>query len=224
MSNNGKNDITIEAGERIAQLVVMKDPKVTIEVKDKLTTTSRNANGFGSTGVTKLGNKLEFHQTPRYLSYNNVQHNTTPMTAAAATMQGGDQEPVCNVDISHDPFNDTQTVAIIVRGNYPTKGLVLEESETWNQRVNITTCKPGTPASKIKNWRKRLKGSTLIKIGNEHITSVAQAQQIFEALPKNEAVDLTIGLVEKLPIHDTNGVPMMYFDQLNTVATHLQKY
>jgi hypothetical protein len=126
------------------------------------------------------------------------------------------------MDISHDPFNDTQKATIIVQGNHPTKGLVLNDSETWNERVIITTCKPGTPASKIKNWRKRLKGSTLLKIGNVDITCAAQVTTVFEKLPTNEAVDLTVELVEKLPMHDTNGVPLMYFDQLNTIVTHLQ--
>ncbi len=58
MSNNGTSVISIKAGERIAQLLVNKDLKVTVKVKDDLTSTTCNANGFGSTGVTKLGDKL----------------------------------------------------------------------------------------------------------------------------------------------------------------------
>jgi deoxyuridine 5'-triphosphate nucleotidohydrolase len=222
MSNNGESAYNVKAGERIAQLIIVKDPMVTVEVNDSLATTARNTNGFGSTGVTKIGDKMNTHKMRSSTPVEHMHHSPSSTTAAAATMQGGDQEPVCNVDISHDPFNDRQTVTIVVRGNHPTKGLVLDDSETWNDHVIITTCKPGTPASKIKNWRKRLKGSTLLKIGNVDITSTAQATSVFEQLPTNEAVDLTVGLVEKLPMHDTNGVPMMYFDQLNTVATHLQ--
>lgn len=59
MSNNGNATISIKAGEQIAQLLVIKDPKVTLEVKDDLTLTNRNTNGFGSTGVTKLEEKSD---------------------------------------------------------------------------------------------------------------------------------------------------------------------
>jgi dUTP pyrophosphatase len=221
MSNNGKSTISIKAGEQIAQLLVIKDPKVIVDVKDNLTLTTRNTNGFGSTGVTKLGDKSTLHTGPTTVPVDSLQKYPPSTAAAAATMQGGDQEPVCNVDISHDPFNDTQKATIMDHGNHPMKGLLLDNSETWNEQVIITTYKSGTPASKIKNWRKRLKGSMLLKIGDVNIMPVVQVHIVFETLPQNEAVDLTIGLVEKLPMHDTNGVPMIYFDQLTTVATHL---
>jgi dUTP pyrophosphatase len=222
ISNNGDGDIDIKTGDRIAQLVIAKDHNVTIEVKEQLSATIRNENGFGSTGTGKLIKPgIQQHHMPTSSPSDIPTLECQPTTAAAATLQD-DHTPVCNVDISHDPFMDTQTASIVIRGNHPTMGLILEDSETWNSRVIISTCKPGTPALKIKNWRKRLKGNTLLKIGQTEITDVKQATEIFAKLPRNEAIDITIGLDEKLPMHDTNGVPMMYFDQLNTIATHLQ--
>jgi dUTP pyrophosphatase len=43
-------DVTIEPGERIAQLVIAKHERANFEVVSELTETSRGAGGFGSTG------------------------------------------------------------------------------------------------------------------------------------------------------------------------------
>jgi hypothetical protein len=76
-----------------------------------------------------------------------------PTVAAAASMEAIDNEPICNIDLSHDPFFDIQHVPMTIRGNHITQGLILNDSNTWNDRVIITTCQPGTPAAKIKNWQ-----------------------------------------------------------------------
>ncbi len=45
------NDIQIEKGERIAQLVIQEVPVVTLAVVDELDATDRGAGGFGSSGT-----------------------------------------------------------------------------------------------------------------------------------------------------------------------------
>lgn len=42
---------TYDAGDRIAQLIVMPYPQVEFELVDELTSTERNNDGFGSTGT-----------------------------------------------------------------------------------------------------------------------------------------------------------------------------
>lgn len=49
--NLGKNTIRFHKGERIAQGVINKLPKVNIKEKQELSTTERGTNGFGSTGI-----------------------------------------------------------------------------------------------------------------------------------------------------------------------------
>ena len=46
-----KNAVTIEAGDRIAQLVIQRVPEVQILEVDELDDTDRGAGGFGSSGV-----------------------------------------------------------------------------------------------------------------------------------------------------------------------------
>jgi hypothetical protein len=143
-------------------------------------------------------------------------------TAAAVTMEAIDNKSRCNIDLSYDPFIDIQDITMISRGNHNTRGLVLQNSNMWNDKINIITCKPGTPAAKIKNWRLRLKNSTLLKIDDVIVTKIADVTSYFQTVPPNKEVMLTIGLNEKRVMNDSKGIPMMYYDQLNAVATHLE--
>ena len=49
--NLGDRAVTIERGQRIAQLVIAPVAKVATEVVDELAGTARGADGFGSTGA-----------------------------------------------------------------------------------------------------------------------------------------------------------------------------
>ena len=49
--NLGKEDIVIENGDRIAQLVFIKYERAQIELVDELSSTARSQGGFGHTGV-----------------------------------------------------------------------------------------------------------------------------------------------------------------------------
>ena len=49
--NHGAAPVTIERGDRIAQLVIQKLPDVELELADELPVTSRGAGGFGHTGT-----------------------------------------------------------------------------------------------------------------------------------------------------------------------------
>ena len=46
-----RNSYLIKKGDKVAQLVLYKSVDVVLEVVDDLTSTSRNENGFGSSGV-----------------------------------------------------------------------------------------------------------------------------------------------------------------------------
>jgi dUTP pyrophosphatase len=221
LSNNSNVELTLNKGERIAQLTIVEDPQVVVTVTDNLGQTERNAGGFGSTGTKDIMNKKTTNAIPqRILPIRQPIPAST--TAAAATMEAIDHEPICNIDLSHNPFMDIQEITMISRGNHNTRGLILQDSNTWNDKINIITCKPGTPAAKIKNWKSRLKNSTLLKIDDVIVTKTVDVIKYFELVPSNKNVTLTIGLNEKRAMNDSKGIPMMYYDQLNAVATHLE--
>jgi dUTP pyrophosphatase len=220
LSNNGQSDFDIVKGERIAQIIIVKDPMVTVKETNELSTTVRNKGGFGSTGKYTPTNKPS--ATPSPIPMPPVQMQPTTAAAATAIAEHIDNEPICNIDISADPFIDTQDVIITTKGRHPTQGLILQDSDIWDDRVTIVTCKPGMAATNVLNWRKRLKYGTLLQINNVPITSKKQAETIFSNIDKGTEVRLKIGLDGKLPMNEAQGVPMMYFDQLHTIATHLQ--
>jgi dUTP pyrophosphatase len=49
--NSGKSGFSIKVGDRIAQMVIIKLPKITLVEATELNETERGTGGFGSTGV-----------------------------------------------------------------------------------------------------------------------------------------------------------------------------
>ena len=49
--NHGTGPVTIERGDRIAQMVIQTVPEVVLEAVDELPETDRGAGGFGHTGI-----------------------------------------------------------------------------------------------------------------------------------------------------------------------------
>jgi dUTP pyrophosphatase len=209
MSNNGNEEIKISSGERFAQLVIVKDPSVTVSVSHDLQTTARQDGKFGSTGTKTI-------PVPAAIP----QRQST--TAAAATLDD-DIEPSVQVEISSDPFIDIQDITFMSRGKHATQGMMLQDSDEWDDQVTITTCKPSTAASKIPNWIKRLKNSVLLEVNHTSIKSVDEATKILSNIPRNTEIHIKVGLQEKLAMHDDSGIPMMYFDQLLTISKHLEQ-
>lgn len=103
----------------------------------------------------------------------------TPSTKGVISKLSEDKHyPTCNVDLSTDPFFDSERIVLDIRGNNETQGLILENSPDYLDRVIITGCQLSTSACRIKQWTKRLKNAILLSIDNTSITSRKQAIQI----------------------------------------------
>jgi len=59
LTNFGEDDVSIEKGMRIAQLIILPVIKVKVKEVKKLNETSRNEKSFGSTGVKDVIHELE---------------------------------------------------------------------------------------------------------------------------------------------------------------------
>jgi dUTP pyrophosphatase len=133
-----------------------------------------------------------------------------------------DYYPFCNVDISTNPYNDCVDIKMGTSGTHATRGLNLRPSPSHLETVEIIDCVKSTPAMKIKRWRTRLKNNRLLKIDGIPMTSVKDVTSYFSLLDKDKKeVTLTIGLLEKTAMHEDDGLPLMYFDQLSTISKHL---
>ena len=126
ISNNGTKEMNISSGDRIAQMLIVKDPTVTVEVSHDLSSTTRQSGKFGSTGTSHIVPSTLYDDT----------------TAAAATGTAADDVMTSHhqVQLSHDPFNDVQSITFKTLGKHPTQGMVLEDCTDWDNRVLITTC------------------------------------------------------------------------------------
>ena len=209
MSNNGNDPIKIESGDRIAQLLICKDPTLTYQVQHDLPNTARDNKGFGSTGTRRIQPMRAVKQST---------------TAAAASLNDNiDTQSHYQVTLSSDPFIDTQVITFSTLGKHPTQGMKLIDSLKWNNRVEITGCKPGTATAKIPHWVKRLKHNVLLEVDGIPIHSVKDAITSLQNKQRNTSVTIKVGLQERLPLHADNGTPMLYFDQLNAIQQHLNQ-
>ena len=63
LSNNGDAPIKISQGDRIAQMVLVRDPSVTIDIAHDLTSTKQNQGKFGSTGIQHIVHSTLYDQS-----------------------------------------------------------------------------------------------------------------------------------------------------------------
>jgi dUTP pyrophosphatase len=130
--------------------------------------------------------------------------------------------PSCNIDLSTDPYIDKLTITLLNKGKHPTRGMILQPSKDYDNTVEILACQKSTPAAKIKRWRTRMKHQRLLAIDDIPIYTKEDVESFFNMLPNTtKTVNLTIGTLEKHAMNHDEGVPMMYFDQLVTIARHL---
>ena len=77
------------------------------------------------------------------------------------------------VYMSPDPYHDSFEQPLDLRkfavSSHPTAGLDLYERD---ERVHLKRMTPGSPAAKIPDWRTRLRGAWLIRIGDSRVSSI----------------------------------------------------
>ena len=218
LSNESNKSFTVSPGTRIAQMLILQLPTCTLEESPELPPTFRHNKGFGSTGTTTI-------VTP-------PNHIYSPPAAAAAKIN---ETTICqataddncdakyNVICSPDPFINTETIRIPLRGRHPTQGLVVTPCDNFTNRVVISSIQPGTSPRNIKRWIHRIKNSHLLKINDKQITSPEDVTNIFNTIysvnPKTFTI--TVSNDQKQSLHHEHGVPMMYFDQLARISKHL---
>ena len=82
-------------------------------------------------------------------------------------------------DPYHEAFKEVIDLWRFDYNQHRTVGLCLAHV---NGRLILGSIAPSTPAAKIPQWRSRIKGAWLIKIGNTAVSSISDAQTAFTAL------------------------------------------
>jgi hypothetical protein len=118
---------------------------------------------------------------------------------------------------------------------HPTAGLSLYEN---GGRLHLATMSPSTPAAKIKDWRSRIRGAWLTKIGSTIVTTIASAKDALTAACLKNALSVTLLFAhpeirfnlshDGIPIVSLAPFVQAHRDQLNNrwefsmVAEHLR--
>jgi hypothetical protein len=67
-----------------------------------------------------------------------------------------------------------------------------------------------------------MRGAYILAINTTEVTTEADIIAFFAANTEKQ-VTLRLGTIEKQAMHPDDGVPIMYFDQLNMIAQHLRE-
>ena len=124
------------------------------------------------------------------------------------------------IQLSTDPYDNLLTRVIKTRHNDPYEGFNLQQCAKRNLPY-IKTIRPGTAAAKLPQWRRTLRNAYVHQIGPHKVYTVKQCQGIFKTHPQGTNITIVFGTIQKVNLHPDNGIPMMYFDQLNTIGQHL---
>jgi dUTP pyrophosphatase len=200
LQNNSKQPFEINKNQRIAQLVFKQIQRPTIVPVKQLNTTEWGEMGFGST---------------------EVKETVFPKTEISkpAVIKNAIAPQDSTIDFSNNPYENEITITIDNNGTHPTRGLDVIMNDAYN-KVQLLACNKGTPAGRINKWRSTLRNALLLDFNGTPTTSIRHLNSLIENA--NEGFfKIKFGTIDKHAMHPQQGVPQLYFDQLNQIGRHL---
>ena len=218
----------VELNQRVCQLITHSIPQTTlVKANRPLSTTERGTQGFGSTEyrekeiaptdlpATNISSTSASTSSPHLIPPDDY----LPSSERVSTATIGELLHPFNITLSPDPYDNILTRVISTSSDHPTRGLKLKMCPKRNLPI-IVECEKGTPAAKISKWRSTLKGSYLLAINDIQVSSITDVENAFRT-PLSSNVSLRVGHIDKIAMHPDEGIPMLYFDQLQMIAGHL---
>jgi hypothetical protein len=94
----------------------------------------------------------------------------------------------------------------------------------YRHRLQLTNMALSTPGSRIPKWRSVLRKAHLIEFNHQSIHTIEELEAAVAQARKSGVIKATclFATDRSHGIHPQHGVPQLYFDQLNTIAKHLQ--
>ncbi len=199
LHNNSSIPILIKYGDQVAQILFKNVSTPTLLTSTVLTESVRNTDGFGSTDRLKIAALEDLSQPLPPMPY--------------------------NIYLSEDPFDDVIAIAIDDFGCHSTMGLVLQHCP-YRNRPQLMDILPSQPASRIKRWRSTIKNSYVTQIDEHTIQTIDDIISAIKQCRFQKIQPITIEFsVEVKPsgIHPTEGIPMLFSDQLNVIAQYVNE-
>ena len=205
LHNFGNKPQTLKNKQKIAQLIFENINCPRVVSVDKLKSTRRSNQGFGSTDDNHAN--IKRIESAKFITTNDL--NLTldlPYT----------------INLSKNPFEYTTTRIIPTNDSHPTLGLELTHCNQYNRLV-LNHCKPSTPAAKLHHWRSQLQHSYLLQVDGIDINTHNQLKSHIRNARKNQqkSITVTFATSDSHAIHPQHGVPQMYHDQLDVIGKHL---
>jgi dUTP pyrophosphatase len=212
----GNSSIPIIIGQKIAQIIFKPFVSPECLVTDVLDETLRGQGGFGSTDTAAVVRPLIAEQI--------INETTQPSLVPTAPAPAIPDLP-CNIILSTDPFDDIIPILIKDFGSHATMGMVFQQCP-YRNGPQLRDILPSQPASRIKKWRSTIKWGYCVQIEEHEIKTV---EDIIKAIAECRAQGLNHIQVEfateQTPsgIHPTEGIPMLFSDQLNVINRQVQE-
>ena len=156
-----------------------------------------------------------------------------PTTAKAAKLSDHQMDTII---LSNNPYDNEIDVRIPAatrkkRTNHPTMGIVMDICPHRGLPI-LSTIEKSTAAAKIGKWRSTIRNGYILGVNNikipEKITVPSERvafikDLLHKASQHDEEITLQMGLIDKLNLHPSEGVPMIYQDQLATIGRHIHE-
>lgn len=217
LHNSTAAAIHISRGKKVAQIIFKPYLSPQIMEVTNLDTTDRGPGGFGSTDTNlQIQPPVIRNLTPAQLPENPSQAAQPEVTIP---------EMPYNIVLSPDPFDDVIPVLIKDFGAHATMGMLLRQCP-YRNLPTLTDILPSQPMSRLKNWRSTVKHGYITQIEEHEILTIADVETAIQNCRDKGLAHIYIefALEQRAPgIHPTEGIPMMYSDQLNVVNKQLQQ-
>ena len=227
--NSTDKPFSVKAGDRVAQILFKKVSTPEFIATSTLPSTDRADRGFGSTDAS-------------HDHLNTLSPHTPHVHPAALIIRSAHEEPMLpvepdpstethtalpempyNIYLSTDPFDDVIPIAIRDFGSHATMGMVLSHCPVRN-RPKLIDILPSNPASRIKRWRSTIKNSYITQVEEHPIETTADVVQAIQACRQQGLPEISIEFavdIKPSGIHPTEGIPMLFSDQLNVIAKYI---
>lgn len=153
-----------------------------------------------------------------------------PTTEQVPTQSQSQDTPVdtpdmpFNIYLSQDPFDKLLPIDITVKGDHPTLGLKVEMCN-YRHRLRLADMVISTPASRVPRWRSTLRNAYILTIQDQPIYNTGHIEEAVATARRQGLMKLQVvfSTDQSYGIHPMEGIPQLYFDQLNVIAQHLQQ-
>jgi hypothetical protein len=144
------------------------------------------------------------------------------ITAIYKPKDGFKDSNIINVEMSLDIFSPSTKEIVDINMSHPTLGFKFQLTQMAAQPI-IKSCKSGTQAAKLKNWRSRIRHGTIQAIDSEYVNTIENIHLTIQwFLESNQTkCKITIGHHKIAQPLMASGIPQVHFDQLHAIAPHL---